>query len=170
MIRLLVLHHLNQKVLTMYGISKEIMSVFSVLTTPSLGTLQPALINLEKDGFIKSQKTISEGGRRSSFYSITKDGKLELKRIILEKPCENPVQFLPTSRVKLACADVLDEDEKKQLFKILKLKAESIMIDTKNLVKNSNFDFYERMVFDNLICEYKNFITLLEGFERAGNN
>ena len=44
------------------------------------------------------------------------------------------------------------------------------MIDTKNLVKNSDFDFYERMVFDNLICEYKNFITLLEGFERAGNN
>ncbi len=47
----------------MYGISKEIRLEFSVLTTPSYGTIKPALTRLEKSGFIKTQKQCPmEGG------------------------------------------------------------------------------------------------------------
>ena len=48
MIELLILFVLNRKVLTMYGVSKEIKELFSVLTTPSYGTIKPALTRLEK--------------------------------------------------------------------------------------------------------------------------
>ena len=52
MIELLILYKLSDKVLTMYGILKEILESFSVLTTPSYGTIKPALNRLEKAGFI----------------------------------------------------------------------------------------------------------------------
>ena len=169
MIELLILFELNKTVLTMYGVSKEIRGDFSVLTTPSYGTIKPALRRLEQGGFVKTQKTISQGGRPSTYYSITKEGVNELKRLILEEPLENPIQFLPMARVKLACADILDKEEQLKMIYSLKLKAESIIVDAKNIMTFKDLSFYPKMVFDNLICEYKNFISLLEGFENAGS-
>lgn len=169
MIELLILFELNKTVLTMYGVSKEIRGDFSVLTTPSYGTIKPALRRLEKGGFVKTQKAISEGGRPSTYYSITNEGVNELKRLILEEPLENPIQFLPMSRIKLACADILDKEEQAGMIRLLKAKAESIIIDTKNIMTFKDLSFYPKMVFDNLICEYQNFISLLEGFENAGS-
>ena len=167
MIELLILYELTKKVLTMYGISKEIRAEFSVLTTPSYGTIKPALRRLEKSGCVKTQKSMSSGGRPSTYYSITQDGKDELKALILSQPQENPIQFLPNARVRLSCAEVLNNSEKKELFKLLKFKAENISFDIKALLRSEALEFYHKMVFDNLICEYKNFISLLEGFEHA---
>ncbi len=169
MIELLILFELNKTVLTMYGVSKEIRGDFSVLTTPSYGTIKPALRRLENGGFVKTQKTISDGGRPSTYYSITQGGVNELKRLIMEEPLENPIQFLPMARVKLACADILERDDQLKMISLLKNKAESIIIDTKNIMAFKDLSFYPKMVFDNLICEYKNFISLLEGFENAGS-
>lgn len=167
MIELLILFELSRKVLTMYGISKEIHLSFSVLTTPSYGTIKPALSRLEKSGFVKVQKSMSSGGRPSSYYSITNEGKAELKRLLLLPPQENPIQFFALARIKLACADILDKEEQKKLILLLKVKAENILLDTKNMVSGKELSFYPKMVFDNLTCEYKNFIFLLEGFEHA---
>lgn len=170
MIELLILHELSKKVLTMYGISKEIRNEFSVLMLPSYGTIKPALRRLEAAGCVKTRKSMTSGGRPSTFYSITKEGVDNLKALLLEQPQENPVQFLTTARVKLACAEILDLSERKQLFRLLKMKCEEVMIDAKRMLESKDLDFYPKMVFDNLICEYKNFISLLEGLERAGNN
>ena len=169
MIELLILYELNKKVLTMYGISKEIHAEFSVLTTPSYGTIKPALTRLEKSGFVKTQKNMSAGGRPSTYYSITREGKEELVNLELSQLQDNPIQFLPTARIRLACADVLKSEEQKLLFKLLKQKTETIIVDTKNIMSNKQ-DFYPKMVYDNLICEYNNFLLLLEGFERACKN
>ena len=163
MIELLILFELSKKVLTMYGVSKEIRNTFSVLTTPSYGTIKPALTRLETSGFVKTQKTMSKGGRPSVYYSITPSGIDELKRLLTAPPGENPIQFLTSARIKLACADVLDNRQQLALFSQLKKKAESILIDT-------DLSYFPSMVFDNLICEYRNFISLLEGFEHAGRS
>lgn len=169
MIELLILFELSRKVLTMYGVSKEIRSEFSVLTTPSYGTIKPALSRLLSSEFIKSQKTMSSGGRPSIYYSITKEGLEELKRLLIAPPLENPIQFLTSARIKLACAGVLNNEEQLIMFKRLKSKAESILIDTKNLIKTKELSYFPSMVFDNLTCEYKNFISLVEGFINASN-
>lgn len=170
MIELLILFELSKKVLTMYGISREINSTFSVLTIPSFGTIKPALNRLEKSGFIKTQKAMSKGGRPSTYYSISNSGQEELIRLLLEQPVENPVQFLTNARIKLICSEILIKKDQVEMFKILKSKSESIMLDAKNLLSESENDFFPKMVYDNLICEYKNFISLLEGLERASNN
>ena len=170
MIEQLILYELSKKTLTMYGISKEILAEFSVLTTPSYGTIKPALNRLEKCGFVKTQKTMSQGGRPSTYYSITSEGKTELNRLMLSQPLENPIQFLVSSRIKLACADVLDAASQVKMFKIIMSKAENILLDTDKLLRANETEFFHKMVFDNLVCEYKNFITLLEGLIRACKN
>ena len=154
----------------MYGISKEIRSEFSVLTTPSYGTIKPALNRLEKSGFIRTQKTISTGGRPSTYYSLTKDGVEELKNMLISPLHDNPIQFLPTARVRLSCAEVLDSASMQELFRLLLIKTESISIDIRNILETKNLDFCQKMVFDNLLCEYKNFASLLEGLARACKN
>ena len=170
MINLLILYKLKNKVLTMYGISKEIRASFSVLTTPSYGTIKPALNKLEKLKAVKTQKTMTSGGRPSTFYSITSEGEKLLKDLLLEQPQENPVQLLTSSRIKVVCAEVLNNDDKKAMFKILREKSETMLIEINNMLEEKNLDFYSKMVMDNLVCEYKNFIMLLEGLTRACNN
>ena len=170
MIELLILYMLNKKVLTMYGISKEIHANFSVLTTPSYGTIKPALNRLEKAGYVKSQKTMSKGGRPSSYYSITLIGQDELENLLLKPLPENPVQLITTSRIRLSCIDVLNKDSQKKMLALIKTKTESVMFDAKNLALQKENEFYQKMVLENLICECKNLILLLEGFGRAGNN
>ena len=167
MIELLILFVLNKSVLTMYGVSKEIRTLFSVLTTPSYGTIKPALNRLEKNGFVRTQKTMSSGGRPSTYYSITNQGVMELKRLILYPPQENPIQFLTTARIKLACADILTKEEQLEMLAQLKIKTETLLFESKSLQQEKELSFFPNLVFDNLICEYKNFISLLEGFEHA---
>lgn len=167
MIELLILFVLNKSVLTMYGVSKEIRTLFSVLTTPSYGTIKPALNRLEKNGFVRTQKTMSSGGRPSIYYSITNQGVMELKRLILYPPQENPIQFLTTARIKLACADILTKEEQLEMLAQLKIKTETLLFESKSLQQEKELSFFPNLVFDNLICEYKNFISLLEGFEHA---
>ena len=170
MIEILILYQLNKKILTMYGISKGIRTEFSVLTSPSFGTIKPALMRLEKKGFIKSQKTLSDGGRPSVYYSITKDGEKAFEEEILAPVQDNPIQFLTTARVRLICSQILDFEIQRALINILKTRTKSLIAETNNIIVSEKLDFNYRMVLDNLICEFKNFENLLEGFERAGNN
>ncbi len=170
MIELLILYTLNKSVSTMYGISKSIRSSLSALTTPSIGTIKPALDRLVTAGFIKFQKTMSKGGRPSNFYSITDLGRSELKKILLAPVQDNPIQFLATARVKLYCADILDSDETLELIKTLKSQTNILYSKAKQSAEKAEGDFYSELVLDNLGCEYKNFISLLEGVERACKN
>ena len=82
MINLLILYELNKNVLTMYGISANIKSEFSVLMHPSIGTIKPALKKMELCGFVTVQKYMSKGGRPSICYAITNSGKLELNNLV----------------------------------------------------------------------------------------
>ena len=167
MIEILILYELSKQTSTMYGISKEIKSDLSVLTIPSIGTIKPALVRLESSGFIKSSKSMSKGGRPSVYYSITDAGRIALRGYIKFPIKENPVQFLNSARVRLYCADALSTEELYQLIDMLKIKIKNLMADTDRLVERHESDFYPRMVLDNLNCEYKNFLSLLEGVERA---
>jgi len=174
MIELLTLYSLLKRDLTMYAISKNIESNFGVFTKPSFGAIKPALRRLETGGFITSRKIMSDGGRLSVFYTITKTGKDELVRLLLDEFTVNPLQFFSNARVKLSCADILSQDERKKLFFHIK----SLSLQFKNeaeIILNNEYNqltFYQKIILDNTICEYKNLITIVEGLEKdnAGNS
>jgi DNA-binding PadR family transcriptional regulator len=152
----------------MYGISKSITEDFAAFTSPSFGALKPALRRLERDGFLTLRKTMSDGGKLSVFYTITPAGREELVRLLLEPLSENPLQFLSNARVKLSCADILGSDEKRKLF----FNAKSLALAHKNTAQTTldneynTLDFYQKIILDNAVCEYKNFINIIEGLEK----
>ncbi len=167
MIELLILYVLSEKELTMYGVQKNILDNFSPFTQPSFGAIKPALTRLESSGFIRSRKAMSDGGKLSGFYSITSEGRAELKNLILEKPSDNPLQFPSNCAVKLSCASYLAKDERFELFKQLKNKTQEHKFTAENTLNNTkSLTFYQRIIIDNTIVEYKNLITLIENLEK----
>lgn len=168
MIELLILYVLLKKDLTMYAVQKHIEDNFAPYTKPSFGALKPALRRLETKECISSRKMMSDGGKLSVFYSLTKKGKEELKRLLLEDLSDNPLQFLSNARVKLSCADVLDADEKKRLFFSIKSLAMQFKCDAQNILGDeyNHMNFYQKIILDNAVCEFSNFITIVEGLEK----
>lgn len=168
MIDLLILYVLLKHDLTMYAIHKRIQEKFLAYTAPSFGAIKPALVRLEKSGCITSAKIMSEGGKLSVFYSITKDGLKELKNLLLKPFSSNPLQFLSDARVKLSCSGFLDNEDRIELFMEIKSNALIHKVNAEKIIEDeyTPLDFYQKIVLDNTICEYNNFISMIEGLEK----
>jgi PadR family transcriptional regulator, regulatory protein PadR len=63
-----------------YGIARRIEETSRNQLVLNYGTLYPALLKLEQEGFIKAKWSVSENNRRAKFYSLTPAGKKELAR------------------------------------------------------------------------------------------
>ena len=168
MIDLIILYVLLNRDLTMYAISKRISDNFRAFTNPSFGALKPALVRLEKLGCVKSAKIMSDGGKLSVFYSIKKDGMKHLRKLLLQPFSGNPVQFLSDAGIKLSCASFLEGQDLKNMFEEIKTNA---LLHKANAQKTLDdeytpLDFYQKMVLDNSVLQYKNLISMIEGLEK----
>lgn len=168
MIEILILYVLLRREFTMYGISKEIECKFAPYTAPSFGALKPALRRLENGGFLTSRKMMSDGGKLSVYYDITKNGEKELKKLLLENLSDNPVQFITNAKIKLSCSAFLLKDERSELFLSLKTSALDIKNKADKILTDeyTDKDFYQKILLDNTIVEYVNLINIIEGFEK----
>src|SRR5580704_9427444 len=63
-----------------YGIARRIEQISGDLLQLNQGTLYPALLRIEQEGWIASQWGASEKNRRAKFYSITTSGRRQLAR------------------------------------------------------------------------------------------
>ena len=61
-----------------WAIAKRIEQISEDLLEMKYGTLYPALMRLEQNGWISSEWGTSENTRRARFYSITKQGRKQL--------------------------------------------------------------------------------------------
>jgi len=153
----------------MYGIQKFIDDNFAPYTNPSIGAIKPALNKLEDLRFIRSRKTLSNGGKQLGFYSLTEAGKDALVNFLIEPISHNPIQFLSVARVRLSCCAILEPENKKQLYFMIKQRAMEHKLSAENiLAKDSGVSFYQRAVLDNAVCEYTNIINLTENLEKIG--
>ena len=50
------------------------------LLSVNYGTLYPALLKLEQEGFIASEWGVSENNRRARYYRLTRAGKKQVER------------------------------------------------------------------------------------------
>jgi transcriptional regulator len=67
-----------------YGLARRIEQTSGDLLQLNYGTLYPALLKLEQEGFIRSSWGTSENNRRAKFYELTKAGQRQLKRAAAE--------------------------------------------------------------------------------------
>jgi PadR family transcriptional regulator PadR len=63
-----------------YGIARRIEETSRNQLTLNYGTLYPALVKLEQEGFIEAEWGESENNRRAKFYTLTPAGKKQLAR------------------------------------------------------------------------------------------
>jgi PadR family transcriptional regulator, regulatory protein PadR len=63
-----------------YGIARRIEETSNNRLTLNYGTLYPALLKLEQEGFIKAEWGESENNRRAKFYAMTAAGRKRLVR------------------------------------------------------------------------------------------
>jgi PadR family transcriptional regulator PadR len=63
-----------------YGIATRLQQVSEDLLSLNQGTLYPALIRLEQEGWIKGVWKKTESNREAKFYSLTKAGERALEK------------------------------------------------------------------------------------------
>jgi transcriptional regulator len=62
-----------------YGIARRIEQTSGDLLQLNYGTLYPALLRLEQEGFIRSAWGVSENNRKAKFYELTDAGRRQLQ-------------------------------------------------------------------------------------------
>ena len=63
-----------------YGIARRIEQTSGDLLEVRYGTLYPALLKLEQEGFISAEWGVSDNNRRAKYYALTAAGKKQLAR------------------------------------------------------------------------------------------
>src|SRR4051812_3071819 len=63
-----------------YGIARRIEQISGDLLQLNQGTLYPALLRMEQEGWIASKWGASDKNRKAKFYSITASGRRQLAR------------------------------------------------------------------------------------------
>jgi transcriptional regulator len=67
-----------------YGVARRIEQTSSDLLSVNYGTLYPALLRLEQEGYIASEWGVSENNRRARFYRLTPAGRKRLQQAARE--------------------------------------------------------------------------------------
>ena len=62
-----------------YGIARRIEQTSGQLLAVNYGTLYPALLKLEQEGYISSEWSVAENNRRAKYYELTKAGRRQLE-------------------------------------------------------------------------------------------
>ena len=63
-----------------YGIARRIEQTSGDLLAVNYGTLYPALLKLEQEGYIRSEWGVSDNNRRAKYYKLTRAGRKQLDR------------------------------------------------------------------------------------------
>ena len=62
-----------------YGIARRIEMTSGDLLSVNYGTLYPALLKLEQEGYIDSEWGVSDNNRKAKFYRLTTAGRMQLE-------------------------------------------------------------------------------------------
>src|SRR5688500_17590906 len=63
-----------------YGVARRIEETSHNRLTLNYGTLYPAIVKLEQEGFVTAEWRQSENNRRAKYYSLTVSGREQLAR------------------------------------------------------------------------------------------
>jgi PadR family transcriptional regulator PadR len=63
-----------------YGIARQIEETSADLLSVNYGTLYPALLKLEQQGYITSEWGLSENNRKAKFYQLTRAGRKQIEK------------------------------------------------------------------------------------------
>ena len=63
-----------------YGIARRIEQTSGDVLSVNYGTLYPALLKLEQEGYIASEWGVSDNNRKAKFYKLTRAGRKQIEK------------------------------------------------------------------------------------------
>ena len=75
-----------------YGVARRIEQTSGNRLLVNYGTLYPALLKLEQEGYITSEWGVSDNKRKAKFYKLTRAGRKQIERV--EREWENTTAIL----------------------------------------------------------------------------
>lgn len=63
-----------------YGIARQIEQTSADLLSVNYGTLYPALLKLEQEGYIASEWGLSDNNRKAKYYQLTRAGRRQIEK------------------------------------------------------------------------------------------
>jgi len=67
-----------------YGIARRIEQTSGNLLSVNYGTIYPALLKLEQEGYITSEWGLSDNNRRAKYYRLTRAGRKQVQKEVQE--------------------------------------------------------------------------------------
>jgi PadR family transcriptional regulator, regulatory protein PadR len=67
-----------------YGIARRIEQTSGQLLAVNYGTLYPALLKLEQEGYVTSEWGVSDNNRKAKFYRLTRAGRRQVQQAARE--------------------------------------------------------------------------------------
>jgi len=142
MIELLILVTLIDEKSTIYRIRQNLEKKYGIFLNISFGSIHPAIKKLESKKLVSAKKSISQGGQRSSVYSITSTGKAYFTELMLDELPENPLLAGQLINIKLMSINYLKDEQKNIVKNSIINYLELRKISSKNLIsgQDKNFD------------------------------
>jgi transcriptional regulator len=63
-----------------YGIARRIEQTSGDRLSVNYGTIYPALLKLEQEGYVASEWGVSENNRKAKFYALTRAGRKQVQK------------------------------------------------------------------------------------------
>jgi transcriptional regulator len=63
-----------------YGVARRIEQTSGARLQVNYGTIYPALLKLEQEGYVSSEWGVSENGRRAKYYALTRAGRKQIQK------------------------------------------------------------------------------------------
>ena len=135
-----------------------------MVTKPSLGTMHPAMQRLLKKEAVKMDKKFSDGGKKSTYYSITNSGKKVFKELFFEDISLNPTIFHSQLSVRLLTLSMLEKEDREIFLEDLIKVIDIQKIEAEKSLNNEyiKYDEYQRMVIEESLSNLKSLMLMVE--------
>lgn len=167
MIEILILYVIHKREKTIYSIRKDIIELFGTFTVPSIGTIYPALQRLLKANAVALNERMTEGGRKSSYFSITNKGLDYFKELFFDSASTNPSLFYTQLQARLGTMGLLNTEERKRFIDEFSKKIEMAQFDIENKLKDEfiELDYYQIQLLKRTLKELKDLRDYLKSLK-----
>lgn len=168
MIELLILYSLRNRERTLYSLRSDIIEKFGYFTKPSIGTIHPALKRLLKLNVVQSRTDYSQGGKKSTFWTVSLHWQKKFNDLFFTPLSENPTQFFTEIQSRIAVLSLLDDDLKNTFIEDILLKLESFILDLKNSLDDeyAGYDKYQIALLKKNIADIENYKLFIKDLEQ----
>lgn len=167
MIEILMLYTIRNREKTIYGIRKDIIEIFGMFTEPSIGTIYPALKRLLSENAVNLNERMSEGGKKSSYYSITQKGFEVFKKLFFNSASDNPSLFNTHLQARLGTMSMLTPEERKKFIYDSKRRIDFFLFGLERKLNDEfiELDYYQRKLFEKNMHDLKETAQYIEKLE-----